>query len=253
MNKLRLLLTLMIVLLSACVTTTNAPKARVVDADKTERTHVHAGLTYLRQGSREDARRHFSKALGINSRSAGGHNGMALIYQLESNYRLADKHFIQAIESDSSYTLARNNYGVFLFRQKRYSEAVTQFLTSSEDLNYNSRQHAMVNLGRTQKQLGDTDAAMASFKRALGIQISLPTASLEIASIYFDQAEYTSAKYYLDLYSKHASQTSRSLWLGVQLERIFGNKDKEASYALALKNLHPYSKEYLEYKNTVKP
>ena len=32
---------------------------------------------------------------------------------------------------------------------------------------------------------------------------------------------------------------------------IFGNKDKEASYALALRNLHPYSQEYLEYKKAL--
>jgi type IV pilus assembly protein PilF len=36
--------------------------------------------------------------------------------------------------------------------------------------------------------------------------------------------------------------------LGIQLEKVFGNKDKEASLALILKNNFPYSKEYLEYK-----
>ncbi|HEY7884529.1 MAG TPA: type IV pilus biogenesis/stability protein PilW, partial [Cellvibrionaceae bacterium] len=37
------------------------------------------------------------------------------------------------------------------------------------------------------------------------------------------------------------------LLLGIKIERIFGNNDKEASYALMLKNLYPYSPENLEY------
>ncbi|HEY0894045.1 MAG TPA: type IV pilus biogenesis/stability protein PilW, partial [Cellvibrio sp.] len=42
-----------------------------------------------------------------------------------------------------------------------------------------------------------------------------------------------------------------ALLLGIRLERVFGNKDKEASYLLVLKNRFPYSKEYLEYKQTM--
>jgi type IV pilus assembly protein PilF len=69
--------------------------------------------------------------------------------------------------------------------------------------------------------------------------------------MHFQEREYAQAKLYLDEYSANAKHTPRSLWLGIRLERIFGNKDKEASYALSLKNLHPYSKEYLDYKNYI--
>ena len=65
------------------------------------------------------------------------------------------------------------------------------------------------------------------------------------------KGEFADAKRFLDVYSRNARQSARSLWLGIRIERIFGNKDKEASYALALKNLHPYSREYLEYKNLI--
>ena len=238
-------------LLGACVSQTNAP-ARVINLEKAERTHVQAGLRYLQQEAKDDARRHFRKAIELNSKSAGGHNGMALVYKIENDAKLADSHFKKAISADPTYTLARNNYGVFLFDQGRYSDARKQFETAAEDVRYGRRQYAMVNLGRTLLKLNERDAAMDSFKRALGIQLRLPQAHLEIADMYLQDREYVSSKYYFDQFSKYSQQSARSLWLGVRLERFFGNKDQEASYALALKNLFPYSQEYVEYKQSQK-
>jgi type IV pilus assembly protein PilF len=75
---------------------------------------------------------------------------------------------------------------------------------------------------------------------------------IELALMQFDERDFESSKKNLDRYLEIAAASSKSLWLGIRIERIFGNKDKEASYALALKNLHPYSQEYLEYKNLLK-
>ena len=67
----------------------------------------------------------------------------------------------------------------------------------------------------------------------------------------FDEKDYTSAKQYFDQFAKIAKPSARSLWLGIRIERIFGNQDKEASYAVALKGMFPYSKEYLAYKESL--
>ena len=76
--------------------------------------------------------------------------------------------------------------------------------------------------------------------------------NIELAEIYFDEENYAESKRYLDQYLLFADrQSPQSLWLGIRIERIFGNKDKEASYALALRNLHPYSNEYLQYQATL--
>ena len=79
----------------------------------------------------------------------------------------------------------------------------------------------------------------------------LPSPVIELADLAFQEQDYASAKRYLDRYHKLTKPTARSLWLGIRIERIFGNKDKMASQALALKNLFGYSKEYLEYKQLI--
>lgn len=243
-------LLMVIGLLNACVTTTNKSEPEV-DLKKAEETHIQAGLGYLRQGEKESARRHFLKAVEFNPQSAGAHNGLALIYQLDDEQDLAEKHFKKSLSIDSELSLARNNYAALLFMQKRYQEAEKQLLQVVEDYSYERRDRALMNLGRTQNQLGKTQEAIKSLKQAIGINFRLYTAHLELADLYFAEKEYALAKRHLDQYAKLARHTPRSLWLGIRIERIFGNKDQEASYAMALKNLHQYSDEFLEYKKSI--
>jgi type IV pilus assembly protein PilF len=238
-------------LLSACVTTTNRPEP-VIDLKKAEATHVQAGLGYLRQSDKEAARRHFYKALKLNSQSAGAINGLALVHQLENDYQEADKHFRKALALEPDFALARNNYGSFLYRQQRYKDAEKQLQIVAQDFTYERRSMALLNLGRTELKLNKVDQAEKTFKQVLSINFRTPMAHLELADIYFQQRNFTNSKFYLDQFLKISRPSPRSLWLGIRIERVFGNQDKEASYALALKNLHPYSAEYLEYKKTAK-
>ncbi len=236
--------------LGACVTTTNAPEQKI-DLAKAEATHVQAGLNYLRQRDKESARRHFLKALKLNSRSAGANNGIALVHQMEEEYELADQYYKKALSIEPDYALARNNYGVFLFMQERYKEAEKHLEIVAKDFTYSRRAIALISLGKTQLALNKATEAEKSFKQVLSINFRQPQAQLELADLYFQQQNYTNSKFYLDQFAKNSRQTPRSLWIGIRIEKIFGNKDKEASYALALKNLYPYSQEYLEYKKSV--
>jgi type IV pilus assembly protein PilF len=241
---------LLVVLLAGCVTTTNQPVVKV-DKEKALETHVELGLGYLRQRNNESSRLHFSKALKIDPNSAGALNGMALLYQIEKDDELAEKYFRKAISADGDYPRARNNYGAFLYGRERYQEAYTQFSIVAKNMGYERRSMALVNLGRASINLGKSEEAEKAFFQAMSINYRLPAAHLEMADMKFAAGDYAASKRYLDQYGKLVRHGPRSLWLGIQIERIFGNKDKEASYALALTNLYSYSNEYLEYKKTL--
>ena len=238
------------VLLTGCVTSNKyqSPKARQNSVD----SYVRLGMAYLEQGSRDAARRNFEKALAIDSDSATANNGLALLYQLNGEVALSEKYYLQAIRDDADYTRARDNYGAFLYQQKRYQEAYGVFERVTEDLSYEGRAYALANLGRTALRLDRLSQAKSLFEHSLNINSNIAIATIELAEIYFDEGNYSESKRYLDQYVRLAPRhSSRSLWLGIRLERIFGNKDKEASYVLALKNLHPYSNEYLQYQKTL--
>jgi type IV pilus assembly protein PilF len=233
--------------LAACVTTLNESGSEA-DLDSALETYVQLGLGYLRAGNRDAARLNFNKALEIDRNSPGAHDGLALLYQLEAMNDLAEKHFRKAIRADRHFAKARNNYGTFLYDQGRYNEAYRQFERAASNLDYNRRPIALVNLGRTALKLDDVDRAESTLKHALALNPKLTVAMVELADIYFARGDYPEAKKYIDLYGQNTRHSARTLWLGIRLEKIFGNRDQEASYALALKNLHPYSQEFLQYK-----
>lgn len=236
--------------LSACVTTLEGGNP-ATDPNSALETYVQLGLGYLRTGNRDAARLNFNRALEIDRRSPGAHDGLALLYQLEAMNDMAERHFKQAIRADRNFSRARNNYGTFLYDQERFKEALVQFDLASKNLNYNRRPVALLNLGRTALKLGDVARAESALKHSLVLDPSLDRAMVELAEISFEQQDYAEAKRYLDMYAEVTRHSPRSLWLGIRLERIFGNRDKEASYALALKNLHPYSQEYLQYRQSL--
>lgn len=239
-----------VLLLAGCVTTTNQSAVKV-DKEKALATHIELGLGYLRERNHESSRLHFSKALDIDSDSAGALNGMAMLYQVEKEDEQAEKYFRRALSANPKYSRGRNNYGAFLYGKGRYQEAYKQFSAVTRDMGYERRSMGLVNLGRTALKLNKIDEAEKAFTQALGINYRLSLAHLEMASLKFNMRDYESAKFYHEQFGALRRHNPRSLWLGIQIERIFGNKDKEASYALALKNLYAYSNEYLEYKKTL--
>lgn len=245
------LVTLLALLLAGCVSETNAPSRQNVDKDKALELHIQLAEGYVRNSNRESARHHLRKAFEIDRNSASATAAMAKLYELEGEPKLAEESYRTALRRDRNLTRARNDYGLFLYRKTRYEDAFEQFDVAAADLDYDNRARVLVNLGRTAQKLGRTERAETAFKHALVLNRQLPSAMIELAELTFAQQDYANAKAYLDLYTTVTRPTARSLLLGIRIERTFGNKDKEASYALALKNLFPYSREYLEYKETL--
>lgn len=243
-----------LLLVSGCTTTTASGRIKSAEPSTGDRRaqlladHIQLGMGYLGENNRESARHHLLKALEVDSRSAGAHGGMALLFQLEQEYELADSHFRKAISYDPGFTSVRNNYGAFLYRQGRYEEAYQQLEKAASDTAYPRRAQVYSSLGATAAKLNRADQARDAWLKAISLNPRLARPYVELASRDFADADYARAKAYLDQYHQLHKPSARSLWLGVKLEREFGNKDGEASQGLALRKLFPYSEEALEYK-----
>ena len=235
--------------LSGCVTTYDQPKRQINKAAAIE-ANIKLGMNYIRNGNRDNASRAFFNALKLDSGSAEANQGIALIHQLNGESKEAERYFKKALKGNVSFSISGIylSYGAFLLERERYSEAELYFGKAARDITYHRRAEAAFQMGLTAFKQNDQKRARGAFEYALNLDPEYAPAALEMADIYFNEGDYAKSKKNLDLYAKNAKQSARSLWLGIRIERIFGNKDKEASYALALKNLHPYSKEYLQYK-----
>lgn len=240
-----------LLLLTACVTETNSRSAVKVDKEKALELHIQLASGYIQKKNRESARHHLRKAFDLDKNSVEATAVMARLYELEGEPKLAEEYYKRALGRKKDFTEARNYYGLFLYRSKRYEDAYKEFEIAAEDLAYDDRAKVLVNVGRTALKLGNMMRAESAFSHANLLDPKLSSPLIELAEINFLNKEYAESKRYLDQYVLLVQPSARSLLLGIRIERIFDNKDKEASYALLLKNRFPYSKEYLEYKQTM--
>lgn len=251
----RLLAVGVALLLSACSTIVEDDRLRKADPVGAARDRVAIAAEFLKKGDNENALRYLRLALRSHPESAEAHNLMGVVLERDGAYAQANREFRKATRLRKGYSQAHNNYGSFLFRRERYKEAMVQFAAAADDLSYPNRALAFEGLGRSAMMLGRRDDALQAFNRALRLDGSLPVSTLLAAEINFGQGNFQVAhglyKRYLQL-TRDTPQTAQSLWLGIRLERRFGDKDALASYELALKRLYPESPEHKQYQESLR-
>ena len=245
----RLSLIVLTLILTACVTTTDSRYADKKDEKKALEISSQLARTYISRGEWESAKRHLRYAIETDPKNAEAHEGLALVFQNTGELELADKHYELAMGYAPNNTRVRNNYAAFLFDQERYVQAAKEFNRVAEDVLYEGRLNAFLNLGRCYDKLNKPELAEATYKRAYLMDKNSVPAIFGMAKALFETGDYPKSQAYYDEFRKRVDkQTASSLWLGIRLPDKFGDKNTHASYALALKNLYPRSREYLEYR-----
>lgn len=245
----RVALLLLVVSLSAgCVLSgdfnpLNTSKGR----DEARQAYVQLGLGYLQQGLIERAKVPLKKALELDESDADANAALGLVFQAEMEPELADEHFRKALAARPADARILNNYGSFLFEEKRYKEAYQRFEQAAADTLYPERSRVFENLGMTAKKLGQRELAQQQLEKALRLNRQQPHALLEMAELSFEDRHYVPARDYYDRFSLLSEQNARSLLLGVRLADVFEDRDKAASYGLQLKRLYPGTPEYQQY------
>ena len=128
-----------------------------------------------------------------------------------------------------------NNYGSFLYEQKRYKEAYERFQQAAADTLYPERSRVFESLGMTALRLNQRDEATGYFTKALRLDRQQPRALLEMAELSFEDRHYVPSREYYDRFSQLSDQNARSLLLGTRLAKIYDDRDKAASFGLQLK------------------
>lgn len=235
--------------LTACVTTVTGGLGSKKDPDKALEYSLQLARSYIRDRNWDDAKRHLQIAMEIDDNSAEIYEALALVYQNTGELELARENYEKAIDIDPDSSRLRNNYAAFLYFMERYEEAAGQLERVVSDTLYRKRGLALMNLGRCYSQLGNWEGAEYAFRRALLMDRDNPALMYELANSHYELGNYARAQSLYDKYRASVKQqAARALWLGIRLAKKFDNSDALSSYALALKNIYPTSREYLEYK-----
>lgn len=254
-----IMMLVLVFLITGCVTEqTGTPfkEPTPEGLDKAADYYVDIAYQLAQRKQYEPAMLNIKKAMEKSPNSVRAHLALAEIYQSQGDASKAKKAFRQVLRMDSKYSPAHMAYGRFLFEQKDYEDACESFEKAAADDFYAERSAAFANLGVCYRATGDEVAAEAAMKRSLTLNEKGGLVLLDLSELKFDQKQFPESKQYFDLHVKHMREAStpltpRALWLGIRLERRFGNADAEASFALFLKNTYPYSREYLEYQESL--
>lgn len=239
-------------LLTACVTEGGKPDPLKSDEgrDAARDAYIQLGIGYLQNGDAERAKSPLKKALALDDANADANAALALVFQTEMEPQLAEQHYRKALSESPDDARIRNNYGSFLFEQKRYQDAYESFERAAADNMYPERSRVFSNLGRTALEMNQPALAKQHFEKSLRLSRQQPFVLLELAQISFNEKMYVPARDYYQRYSKMVNEQDASgLLLGIRLANIFEDRDTAASYGLQLKRLYPGSPEYRQYQS----
>ncbi|NJN52253.1 MAG: type IV pilus biogenesis/stability protein PilW, partial [Gammaproteobacteria bacterium] len=150
-----------------CVTTETGGLPKPAAQEQRLKAQLDLARGYLEQRDIARAKRPLQTALEIDPTSPDANVLMATVYQVEGEDKLAESAFKQAIRHAPRNSMARNNYGTFLFSKGEYDEARKQLLVAIEDTTYSARPQAYENLGLTELKMEMRVEAEQSFQRAL--------------------------------------------------------------------------------------
>ena len=200
---------------------------------------VELGIAYLRQGDTLRAKENIHKALDVDPKSPEAHASLALVFQQEQEWTLAESHFNKAIALDSKNSAARNNFGAFLYAQGRAEEAVAQLQVAVSDQFYARRGQAFENLGFAHKSLADIDEAKVAFDRALSLNPTLGRSMTELALLHFDEEAFEQARVLDARLDQFGSMSSRRLLLCGLVAHHFGDEARAQDCYAAMKKRYP--------------
>jgi type IV pilus assembly protein PilF len=212
--------------------------------------NLKLGIEYLQRGEYENALEKLRRAEEADKNFPPTYNALGILYQRLGDKVRAEKYYKHALSLNSSDAPTLNNYGQFLCREGRFDEAQTTFLKAANNPLYSTPEIALTNAGTCAAAQGKLDVAETHLRNALGKNPRVAVALIQMAEISYTTASYLSARAYLQRYLETSAHTSKSLWLGINIENELGDKNALSSYKLLLRNKFPDSKEAGMLKNS---
>lgn len=248
-TPLLLVIVILMITLTACVTQSNDPYNNASLETNQARAHTELGAAYLQEGKYEIALEEFNIAIKKDSDYALAYNGLGMVFSALGENLKADKSFKKAIQLKPNSSESLNNYGNFLCKTGRYADSITQFLEAVKNPLYETPHLAYANAGICSIRNKDFINAERYLTTSLQIQPLMHPAAYHLANLQFNRGDAKAAKATLQN-TLIASPSPEVLWLGIKIERVLGDKDNEASYAIQLRKQYPNAPETQQLFNS---
>jgi type IV pilus assembly protein PilF len=236
------ILILLIVILTGCMAQSINSYDNDSAAEARAKAHTELGAAYYEQSKFEIALHEFNVAINNDPNYALAYNGLGLVHAALGENEKAEKAFQKALQLQPQSSVSHNNYGNFLCNLGRYDASIQHFLEAVKNPLYGTPHLAYTNAGICSARKKDLVSAELYLTKALQIQPLTHSAAYHLANLQFNLGDAKAAKSTLQN-TLIAAPSPEVLWLGIKIERVLGDKDNEASYAIQLRKQYPNAAE----------
>jgi len=235
-------------MISACVSKTTSALTEKADPVVAVQRYVDLGLEYIKRDDFHRARRHLNRALEIDNDDPSANAALALIYHHDGEVKKAEELFRKGFKSGPEYTRGRSYYAAFLFAEKRFQEALEQFLIAAEDSDFQGRSQIYSNIALCHLKLGQLQQAVDAYTKTLRLDRFDAKALFGISEILIQINEFERAQHHYNrlvrlIRERGMQHSAKSLWLGVRIAHYFDSTEQEASLSNLLNTMYPGSEE----------
>lgn len=249
----RVLLLLMALLaLAACATQERSGPFGKSD-EEAAAVNAQLGASYMQSGNLQQANEKLRRALKQDPSNPDVHATYALLLMRLGKPDEAGDHFERARSLDPDNPRLQNNHATLLCERGDYDRAIDLFLEVAENPLYESPAAAYANAGTCARDAGRDDDARTYLRRALDTDGRFRRPLLELAELAYDNRRPDQAADYLERYHEAVRQSARSLWLGVRIERMRGDREAAERYGRSLVRNFPDSDQADQFVETRVP
>jgi len=209
--------------------------------------YTRLGAGYIDNKNYEKALLKLRKAIRLDGTNANAFKYLGILYWKLGEHQLANNNFNYAHKLSPLNASITHNFAAFLCDNMQYKEGQAMYEKVFNNPLYDRLSNAYQMSADCDVRIGKLERAEEKYKKSIKLLPQNYLAMLGMAKVFYKQENFKLSAYYYNRFVEKMRQTPDSLWLGINIQRHFGDKDKLSSYILELKNLYPDADETLYY------
>lgn len=216
----------------------------VGDARRSAKAHTELGMAYLHEDRLNVAMDEARAAIDADPSYPLGYNLLGVVQMYLKENRAAEENLGRALRLAPADPEINNNYGWFLCQSGRERQSIEYFVTAGKSTLYGTPTKPLTNAGICSIGMGDDKAAEDFLLRALRADSMNGDAQYLLADIYYRTGRLMEARQRLAEIHKTIEPTVATAWLGLRVERKFGDAAGENHYGSLIRRKFQGTREY---------
>lgn len=193
-------------------------------ARKRARVRLQLAASYYQAGKNTVALDEVKRVMQTDPNFSDAYNLAGMIYQALDQPDLAAQHYRRAIALNPRDGTPLQNMGWLQCQQKQYGQASHSFTQALAVPGYPDRAKTLMTQGICQARAGHVVQAVDALKRSYDLDPNNPITAYNLAYLLYDNGRVADAQPYIRRLNNGDLANAQSLWLGIKVEQVLGNR-----------------------------